>query len=422
METVKQQDILVVDDEPNIRGLVKEILEDEGYVVRTAGNANEAREVLAKQKPDLMLLDIWMPGEDGISLLKTCDTSEDDELSVIIMSGHGTIETAMEAMRCGADHFIEKPLTMAKLLQCVRKVLNKDAAEPSATQTYGIVGSSLEANVLRETATRLAATDESVLVHGATGVGKRTFAEWIHACRTQSKGAFVSMEFNVADTKGKSTRILVEKLSSAIDKARDGTLFIRHIEHLSDTAMHLLKDIPTDIRLMASCYTPNDVLSLFPAERKPTVIEIPKLKQRIDDLPELLRTGVDFVCQNEGAPYRRFSIAAQNRLLNYDWPENLRELDNMVRKLLSSSEQTEISLEEVEDLLTARSPMASRWFKMLLAYPLREAREQFEKAYLENALREVDGNVSLLAEKTGMERRHLYRKLKALSVDSGRKQ
>lgn len=422
----KRHDILVVDDEPDIRKLVKDILEDEGYAVRVAGNGLEARAALAKQSPDLMLLDIWMPDEDGITLLKSCRVAEHSEYPVIMMSGHGTIETAIEAMRFGADNFIEKPLTTDKLLRSVRKILgaSDDEAEatPSITIARAISGQSEAASALRETVSALAAGDDPILVCGAAGVGKRAFAAQVHACSARASAPFITTHLGDVSAQDRSSGALIKNLKNAIAQAVGGTLFIRHIEHLPAAAARYVRGLPADIRLMASCYTPSGVLAIFPENRnKPHIVDVPKLQQRIEDLPELLRTGIDYVCQEDGMTYRHFSIAAQNRLLNYDWPENLRELDDMVRKFLRTGEQTEISLLEVERVLAAKSPMTSDWFKTLLACPLREARERFEKAYLENALREVSGNVSMLAEKTGMERRHLYRKLRALSISPRRK-
>ena len=410
------RNILVVDDEPDIRKLIKDILEDEGYAVRIAADGAAARKAITQQKPDLMLLDIWMPGEDGITLLRSCKVAERHKYPVVVMSGHGTIETAVEATKHGANAFIEKPLTTEKLLQSVRDALAADDdADTKSGRVRPVVGRSPEANALREKANVLATDDCSVLVCGESGVGKRAFSAWVHSLGAGAPERFVDLDASASN----------DELADALARAAGGVLFVRHIERLSPSAAKLLRN-RSDVRLMASCYAPDDAMSLLPDAlpdalsdaKRVAQVDIPPLKERISDLPDLLRHSVDHACQHEGLSYRRFSIAAQNRLLNYDWPDNLRELNDMVRDLLRVKNRPEIELEEIETALEARSPTASTWFKMLLSKPLREAREGFEKAYLENLLREVNGNVSLLAEKTGMGRTHLHRKLRALNIHS----
>lgn len=406
----EQCNILVVDDEPDIRKLIKDILEDEGYAVRIAANGAAARKAITQKKPDLMLLDIWMPGEDGISLLRSCKVAERHEYPVVVMSGHGTIETAVEATRHGANAFIEKPLTTEKLLQSVRDALAADGDGAASGGVRPVVGRSPAAAALRKAANALAADARPLLVCGGPGVGKRSFAAWVHALGGGAPERFVAVDASDDD-----------KLADALKRAAGGTLFVRHMERLSPTADALLRERPGGTRLAASCSAPGDAAPWLSDAKRAAQVVVPALQERITDLPELLRHSVDHACQHEGMSHRRFPIAAQNRLLDYDWPDNLRELDGMVRELLRVKNRPEITLDEIETALEARSPTASTWFKMLLARPLREAREGFEKAYLENLLREVNGNVSLLAEKTGMGRTHLHRKLRALGVSPKRR-
>lgn len=420
-----KNDILIVDDEPDIRELIKDILEDEGYGVRLADSGTAARKEVGTRVPDLMLLDIWMPGEDGISLLKEFKMSDKNTYPVIIMSGHGTVETAIKATRLGAYDFIEKPLTINKLLQCVRDALAKEDPGNDSLEVRPIIGDSAMARTLRRTARELIVDDKPVLIYGEAGTGKRVFAAGVHVASARGNRPFV--EWDDECWFAGDTDTVTNNLHALSNKAKGGTLFIPHVDIMPKEMLRILAEQVKNntgntntMRLMASCRSPDIAGELSPQKIGALqTIYIPELKERTEDIPELLSAAVDYHNQRERLPYRRFSIAAQNRLRHYEWHENMRELDNLVRELLLNSNGVEIDLREVEEVMRRHSPTASDWFLGVLKYPLREARELFEKAYLQQLLADV-GNMNKLSERAGMERTHLYRKLRTLGIKTHR--
>lgn len=452
------QYIMVVDDEPDIRQLVSEILEDEGYRVVTAENAAKARELHRSRKPDLILLDIWMPGQDGISLLK--EWRENDTLCcpVIMMSGHGTIETAVEATKLGAHDFIEKPLSMAKMLLTISNALRASQLEKEnrglrkqMVSSLEPVGSSQTLQRLREQAKRIAQHDSRVLLYGEPGTGKETFARHIHAISSRKNRPFVRAALSAAGKDHVTTlsHLLFGREEQGkiqyglLDEANGGVLFLAEIYELDqDTQtrlLHTLKEnrymriggsdwVDMDITLMVS--SSHDLLDdvrggKFNEELyyllNVVPVMIPPLRDHPEDVPELLNHYVDILTAQDGLPYRHISLAAQNFLRNHSWPGNIRELRNLVQRLLILGTETEVSLDEVEESVGARIPVFSQEIgqipESLFDLPLREAREQFEHDYLIYQLKQADGNVSKLADQVKMERTHLYRKMRSLNVD-----
>ncbi len=406
--------ILVVDDEPDICALVKDILEDEGFKVTVADNAQTARAQFSARRPDLVLLDIWMPGEDGISLLKSWQEDAPSNTPVVIMSGHGTVETAVEATRLGARGFIEKPLTTAKLLQSVQTALAGRGTHGATARTVQKpVGDSPHARRLREEAKRLAQNDTPVMISGETGAGKATFAEYVHSLSTRADNPFITLAGATLDSSA---------LSAALTAAQGGTLLVRQIHEMTAQQQHLLvqclrsgKLSSADVRLIiTSLHEGSDLVQK--SGLVPAPVKVAPLREHTKDIPELLNACTDYLCQHRQLPYRRFSIAAQNRLLHYNWPDNLSELNRLVQCLLESDENGEISLQEVEAWLGDRQNTADIWFEQALNKPIREAREMFERFYLRRQLELVGGSVSRLAAKVGMERTHLYRKLRSLDI------
>jgi DNA-binding NtrC family response regulator len=444
--------ILVVDDEADIRSLLEEILTEEGYQVHVAADAGEARAARVKSGPDLVLLDIWMPDTDGISLLR--EWSADESLPpcpVVMMSGHGTVETAVEATRLGAFDFIEKPVSLAKLLRVVERALVADrTAAPGGSR--GLMPSPLEPigksrpmRLLREQVERVAGHDTPLLLLGESGAGREAFSRYLHASSPRAGGPFVTLVAASLTEQDAAVRLLGrmdaggELVAGYFEQARGGTLFINELLDLCPAAQKLLlaalesgsfvpvggmAPVELDVRFVASAQP--SIVRAAPAAFRPDLrslldgvtLTVPPLREYAEDVPELLRYYVDRLVDEEGLAFRRFGVAAQNRLRNYPWPGNVRELKSMVRRLLIMSGDEEISLEELEELLAQEAAADEPLVKQdLLALPLREAREQFERAYLQQQLVLCDGKVGRLAKRVGMERTHLYRKLRALGID-----
>jgi DNA-binding NtrC family response regulator len=449
---VNQQNILIVDDEPDIRNLVQEILVDEGYEVRVAENTDDARQHASKLQPDLVLLDIWMPGEDGISLLKDWQSSGGISCPVVMMSGHGTVETAVEATRLGAYDFIEKPLTMAKLLVSVKRALEAaDGDQDKSNQGKLVeepVGSSMQMRALRDQAKKLAQHENNLFILGESGVGKKLFANYVHSLCANRKKRFLTLSeeyFNDSDAikqlfGSEENGVITPGL---LELSKGGTIFISDVFDLNEKGQKLLLRLlqrkkfsriggntlqNLESRIMVASQHSlqeevkanhfNDELYF---QINVVSIRLPALRDRLQDVPELLRHYIDFYCAQENYPYRSFSIAAQNRLLHYTWPGNILELRNLVQRLLILSTSDEINTEEVENALnddTAKLKTETTSHEKLYELPLREARELFERSYLLHQLKEVNGNISKLSERVGMERTHLYRKLRALGISA----
>jgi two-component system nitrogen regulation response regulator NtrX len=442
--------ILVVDDEAEIRGLLKEILADEGYEVDVAADAEQARQIRAQHDPDLILLDIWMPDTDGITLLREWSQVNGTSCPVVMMSGHGTVETAVEATRLGAFDFVEKPLSLAKLLRTVERALDAGRTKRQATRTLvppliAPVGRSPVMQALREQVQQVAPHDTPLLIVGEPGSGREAFARYIHSISPRAKGPFVQLVATGLSDDGAAAVMQGTEDASGVhagvfEQAAGGVLFVNGIEDLPRTAQGLLvaaletKTItrigsatPTKLnvriigsaspRILSGEYGGNVTLELL-SRLNVITIKVPPLREYAQDVPDLLRYFVDRLVDEERLPFRRFSVAAQNRLRNYPWPGNMRELKNLVQRLLIMGGEEEIKLEEIERELASRAPANEPLVKQdLLALPLREAREHFERAYLQQQLILCNGKVGQLAKRVGMERTHLYRKLRSLGVD-----
>jgi two-component system nitrogen regulation response regulator NtrX len=433
--------ILVVDDEANIRALIDEILSEEGYVVTTAADARAARAARREQDFDLTLLDIWMPDTDGISLLK--EWSENGVGgAVVMMSGHGTVDTAVEATRLGAVDFIEKPVSLSKLLRTVEKALaarrSKEQRRVSTGQATAPAGKSAAMRSLREQITRVAQHDAPVLFTGESGSGRELSARYLASQSGQARGPFVAvMGGDLSDDSVQRELLGDGTEPGALERAEDGVLFIQELGDIGPNAQRVLlsvleqrsfrptgqsTDRPLRARILSSGFPGFERSdSLRPelmSHLSVVVIRVPPLREYPEDVPELLRYHVDLLVDAEGLPFRRFSVAAQNRLRNYPWPGNVRELRNLVKRLLILGGGEEISLVDVEAQIAPAVTEGEPLVKQdLLAMPLREAREHFERAYLQQQLSLCGGKVGQLAKRVGMERTHLYRKLRSLGVD-----
>jgi two-component system nitrogen regulation response regulator NtrX len=443
--------ILVVDDEADIRGLLKEILSEEGYEVDVAANAVQARASRARQSPDLVLLDIWMPDVDGISLLREWSASTADGCPVVMMSGHGTVETAVEATRLGAFDFVEKPLSLAKLLRTVERALDagkrrRQSGKLFAPQLLAPVGKSKIMQQLRAELQQIATNPSSVLLIGEPGSGREAFARYLHERGPRAVSPFVTLVASSLREEDAESRLFGREEPGGrerigmLEEVADGTLFIHEIEDLPLAVQRLLvgvlesgrftrlggsEQIEFRARVLSSAQPgienragPEGFRRDLLAHLNMLIVRAPPLRDYAEDVPELLRHYVDRVVDSEGLPFRRFSVAAQNRLRNYPWPDNVRELKNLVHRLLIQKGSEEIRLEEIERELAVQAPPGEPLVKQdLLALPLREAREQFERAYLQQQLLLCNGKVGQLAKRVGMERTHLYRKLRSLGVD-----
>ncbi len=442
--------VLVVDDEPDIRELVREILEDEGYAVATAESASQARSLLRERTPQLVLLDIWMPGDDGISLLKEWAQGGVCPFPVVMISGHGTVETAVEATRHGAMDFVEKPLSMGKLLATVEQAL----AAPGAVGTPGDapapviepVGRSSAMRDLREQAERLAGTDSWVLISGEPGSGRKCLGRYIHSLSERRSGPLVEVAAGTIAGQSAAQELFGQVRRSQVipgrlEAAAGGTVILDGAADLDAEAQTRLASaidagsfqrvggserIPLDVRMIA--ISRRDLTAEAQAGRfRPDLayalsvipLTVPPLREHAEDIPELVAFQVDRLVEREQLGYRRFTVAAQNRLRNHGWHGNVQELHNLVQRLLVLGDGIDIEVEEVEAALSQRPAVTggeSDW-PQALALPLREARERFERDYLQRQLQRADGSVAQLARLAGMERTHLYRKLRALGID-----
>jgi len=434
--------VLIVDDESNIRELLQEILSEEDYEVVTAEDADAARRSYATQRFDLVLLDIWMPDTDGITLLR--EWSQSGELApVVMMSGHGTVDTAVEATRLGAVDYLEKPVSLAKLLRTVEKALvTHQPAETRRSvlpQMVAPVGKSDTMKSLRDQAAKIALHDVHTLLTGEPGSGREAFARYLASLSSRAQGPFVEvLGSSINDAEGRRRLLGDADTPGVLEQARGGTLFINDIADISLDGQQLLLTIledghyqpeggrpprSLDLRILSSAppgfeQGNQDFRRVLLAHLSVVVIRVPPLREYAEDVPELLRFYVDLLVDSENLPFRRFNVAAQNRLRNYPWPGNVAELRSMVSRLLLLGSSEQIGLEEVEAELSTDAPQTDLLVQQdLLAMPLREAREHFERAYLQQQLVLCGGKVGQLAKRVGMERTHLYRKLRSLGVD-----
>jgi two-component system, NtrC family, nitrogen regulation response regulator NtrX len=446
--------VLVVDDEPEIRRLVQEILEDEHYQVVTAENAAAARERYRDQRPDLVLLDIWMPDTDGITLLKEWSKAGSLEIPVIMMSGHGTVETAVEATRLGAYDFIEKPVSMGRLLVTIERALESEVLRRENLRLRGqaeppafLVGKSRVMQKLREDIERVAATDTWVLISGEQG-GRAQAARFLHHHSARREQPIIEVSLAAVSTQDISMRLFGTETDGMVtpgsfEQANGGALVLSEIGELDNASqaqlLNVLEEkkffrigghqpVVVDVRIIAltSKNLPQAIreggfredlyyrLNVVP-------LHIPPLREHCEDVPELVSFYLDWLVDHEQLSYRRFSTAALNGLRNHPWPGNVRELKNVVQRLLILNRDAEVTEAEAEQALgSTPAPLPvtiDTGTPTLFDQPLRSARDQFEKAYLEYHLARTGGNVAEVARLSEMERTHLYRKLKHLGVN-----
>jgi DNA-binding NtrC family response regulator len=444
--------ILVVDDEPDIRRLVSEILEDEGYQVAMAENASAARELKKSQQPNLILLDIWMPDTDGITLLKEWVAEDFMLCPVVMMSGHGSVEAAVEATRLGAYDFLEKPLSLAKLLLIVERALE---ASNLQLENAGLrqqlvadiepVGKSAAVARTKDQLKRLAQHDARVLFVGEAGVGKELYARYLHNNSAHRDGPFVDVAVGSISPENSAVEFFGKEIPGKIypgllERAHKGTLFLSEIGGMDkETQLRLLSALESssflrvggseavrvDVRVVASTRITMDEEVKSGRFRQDlyyllneVTLNIPPLREHSEDVPGLLGFYVDYFVNQEKLAFRKFSMAAQNFLRNYSWRGNVRELKNLVQRLMILGVGEDIELDEVKSALgsVVSDVMTSSSVPEFFNLPLKEARDHFEKAYLEYHFERTGGSVAKLSAAVGMERTHLYRKLHSLNI------
>ena len=429
-----QKTILIIDDEPEIRGLMQEILTDEGYLTFAAKNAKEAQIMIADIHPDLVYLDIWMPEIDGISLLEEWSKSNNLNFPVIMISGHATIETAVEATRLGAFDFIEKPLSIEKLVTSAEKALR--ASIKSAKKNIALL---LKNNCSAYKDIFLALDTEVngnqiLFLNGEIGTEKEEFAKYIHYQKHMRGDNFVSIQLNLLASDQHENKLISLELKKIINNLKQATIFLSGYPKLKSQNQIEIRNIlqkpflGQGIKFIVGINPnkidkqPNKNEGLSTIFSDATFIELPPLRQCLQDIPELLKGFIDYFGKTEGLVQRRFSLAAQNILTQYVWPGNLKQLKNMVHATLLRPDKEIVNIEEIEEILTLQGPGGDLLVqKDILSMTMAEAKEQFEKAFLSRQLELVGGRVTELSRRVDMERTNLYRKLNSLDINYKKK-
>jgi DNA-binding NtrC family response regulator len=410
--------ILVVDDEVGIRELLSEILSDEGHSVQLAENATAARSLRAQGRPDLVLLDIWMPDADGITLLKEWATGGHLNMPVIMMSGHGTIDTAVEATRIGAMDFLEKPIALQKLLATVKRALRAGESRAAMPLSISNFGRSAAITELKKRLSKISATGATLLMRGEKGAMPELFARYLQQPNTPwFEGAHA---LNDA-----SQELLQEVSNGVVFVAELAALSKNQQKHLAFLALRAEKG---NVRLVS--FTAEEPQRLVEAQGfdaalmqalSGIVIALPPLREHPEDIPEIAALMLAQLVETRFCPPRIFSTGALNVLRHFLWPGNLEDLAAAVRTLALTSLEEEIGVGDAERVLPQFARRAAE-AEVSFDLPLREAREAFERTYFEHHLAQANGSIARLAERSGLERTHLYRKLKALGILAKRKE
>ncbi len=453
------QDILVIDDEADIRDLVSGILEDDGHQVRTARDSDEALDAVRRRTPSLVVLDIWLQGSrvDGLELLTTFK-SIDTDMPVVVISGHGTIETAVAAIRKGAYDFVEKPFTADRLLLVVQRALEtarlkreNTALKARSVASDDLIGSSPAMAALRSSIERVAQTNSRVLINGPAGSGKELIARLLHARSPRATGPFIAINaasiapermeseiFGEEDENGRPRKIGV------FEQAHAGTLFLDEVGDMPlETQSKILRvlvdqrfrrlggstDVQVNVRVVSS--SSRDLSGDIEAQRfredlyhrlNVVPLRAPSLAERREDIPELAGYFVGRLSEMSGVPARQIGEDALAALQAADWPGNVRQLRNVIERILILATGDPNTPVTVDALPPEAWPSAgaSRGDGMhqVIGLPLRDARERFEREYLNVQITRFGGNISRTAAFIGMERSALHRKLKSLGVEA----
>ena len=453
-------DILIVDDEADIRDLVSGLLEDEGHAVRVAANAEEALAGIKARKPTLLVLDIWMQGGgmDGLELLDLVKELDAD-LPVVMISGHGNIETAVSALKRGAYDFIEKPFKSDRLVVVIERALEAASLKrenrrlrASANVPTGLIGRSAAAAALRSTISKVAPANSRVLISGPSGSGKELVARQIHEASPRGRAEFVAISaagmtperldvelFGEEGADGRPRKIGV------FERAHNGTLFLDDVGDMPrESQSRILRvlveqrfrrvggeqDVQVDVRVVTS--TARDLKVEITEGRfredlfhrlNVVPIRVPPLSERREDISELVEYFIDSLSSSQGLPRRRLGDDAIAVLQVHPWPGNVRQLRNNVERLLilaTGDANDPISAEMLPQEVASTNNGGGMGSERTIALPLREAREVFEREYLAAQIMRFGGNISRTAAFIGMERSALHRKLKSLGVSPSR--
>jgi len=422
------QQILVVDDEVGIRELLSEILRDEGYQVRLAENAGQARAQRAQARPDLVLLDIWMPDTDGITLLKEWASAGLLTMPVVMMSGHGTIDTAVEATRIGAYDFLEKPIALQKLLATVGRALKRGEPQAKPMLMLATLGRAAVVTELKQRLERVANLKSPLMMVAEPGSGAELCARFVHQPNS------LPGKPNAPWVEPENLAALAETPLDLLNQAREGTLFLPEVGDLNRTEQKGLLLIAGKLEKYNTrliCATSRALPELvaqgaFDAKLYAIIaavtVNVPSLRQHREDIPDLANLFLLRGIEAKETPARHFSTAALNAMRNYDWPGNLNQLESVVRTLALTAVSEEIGVNDVAQALpTYGAPPTAAPSALPLDLPLREARDAFERVYFEHHIGKEGGNMSRVADSVGLERTHLYRKLKQLGIKLARR-
>ncbi len=452
-------DVLIVDDEADIRDLVSGILEDEGFSTRSARDSEECFAAIEQRRPSLVVLDIWLQGSrlDGLEVLNLIKKQHAD-LPVILISGHGNIETAVTGIRRGAYDYIEKPFKSDRLiLVCQRAMeatnLKREVKElrERSTVSSEMIGKSTAINQLRASLDRVAPTNSRVLITGPSGSGKELTARMLHTKSARANGPFVVLNAAILNPDsveeelfGTEDRLGGPRKVGALEAAHGGTLFVDEVSDMPmETQGKILRvlveqkfvrigganKVHVDVRIISS--SGRDLESLITEAKfredlyhrlAVVPLRVPGLSERRDDIPELVRFFVQQIAASSGLPPRVIADDAMAVLQAHDWPGNVRELRNNIERLLimcGGEAGSPITAEMLPDEIGSSVPFAANGgAEHLMSKPLRDAREIFERDYLIAQINRFGGNISKTAEFVGMERSALHRKLRTLGVNS----
>ncbi|MGE3261108.1 MAG: sigma-54-dependent transcriptional regulator [Bacteriovoracia bacterium] len=462
------RNVLIIDDEASIRSTISGVLRDESFEVMTAGSGEEGLGYVANGSFDAVLLDVWMPGIDGLETLKRIRAITPDQL-VIVMSGHGTVETAVKATKLGAYDFIEKPLSLEKLLLTLRNAfqfseLNKEnkILRSEVFKTPQMIGSSPRMMALKEQISTIAPLSSWVLITGENGTGKELVARAIHSGSRRKDEPFVAVNCAAipeelieselfGHEKGSFTGATQMKRGK-FDQANGGTLFLDEIADMSlktqAKVLRILQEqkfervggnqtIEVDVRVVAA--TNKNLLeaiknNLFREDlyyRLAVIpILVPPLRQRVEDISALLKHYFETFAREQGREAKKVSEDALQILKHYSWPGNVRELRNLVERLSIMCRGETIAIEDVPaEILdaVAKAPLEDQGAEesgpvipLALSAGLKEAKNQFEREFIIHKLKENDWNISRTAQLLGIERAHLHRKIKALKISEAK--
>src|SRR6476646_7406992 len=453
-------DILIVDDEADICELVAGLLQDEGYATRTARDSDAALNEIKSRRPNLLFLDIWLQGSrlDGLQLLDSVK-EQHPEMPVVMISGHGNIETAVAAIKRGAYDFIEKPFKADRLVLVADRALETSRLKREVRELKALtplplsmIGRSPSINQLRQVVEKIAPTNSRILIVGPSGAGKELAARHLHSLSSRTSGPFVVINaaaitpermeielFGVEQSNGTQ-----ERKVGALEEAHGGTLFIDEIADMPrDTQNKILRvlvdqtfqrvggstKVAVDVRIVAS--TSRNIETEIAGGRfredlyhrlSVVPIRVPPLAERREDIPDLVDTFMDQISQSTGLPQRQIGTDAMAVLQSHDWPGNVRQLRNNVERVMilaGGEADTVITANMLPQDVGSMVPAMpnGNGGEQLMGLPLREARELFEREYRLAQINRFGGNISRTAEFVGMERSALHRKLKALGID-----